>query len=720
MHKEGSYPMTVLHASRETKVLAGPSSVRTSLDNAMGEGFSDAAGSNDDARDSSYQLMQVQGALSRLLEDKPDVAPAQLLIQAKELAQDHLSDVRVRSLLLQIEGLSSDAELSGAWEELFLSCPSNAVIAHFYVRSLAKGGYNDDAQRVIDRFFPEDLAEADTCLHRATLLADARFDDASDELFRRLIDRHERRDIRVAFAKRLNKRGMPAAALETLAPVAHTFRLGTKAWELHERLKEMHALFCKLEPEGMPENSDVRILAMKHAILHFRERLPRDLSGSSRLSIALVTGSLSPGGAERQLTRIACVVNSALPKPAVSAVSYKQASASVEVIVRQYGEGKTQRNASFFLGDLVKANVRVTEINALPVVSARQQGGRGQVLRHLVEHLPPQVNYGVTRLCSYFRARKFDVVSLWQDGTCLQGALAAVLAGVPVIHLVFRGLPPNLRRDRYRPEYAVLYQAMAQVPGVKFVCNSKVVAQAYAQWLQLPAERFSLLYNGVPEMSVEPMAQDAATWHAFEQQTSDATETIGAVFRFEPDKRPLLWIRLAHRYVTKRPKARFVIVGEGRLMENARQLVAELGIGERFLFAGLSSRVGYWYSRMDVKVLLSRFEGLPNVLIEAQMLGVPVLATPAGGSAECFLEGETGELLRSVDQPDLDEACEKIARLVDACKADTGIRALAQRHAKGLFAVDAARDTFLNLCAAELAGRESPGGERNDSRRKVV
>jgi glycosyltransferase involved in cell wall biosynthesis len=47
---------------------------------------------------------------------------------------------------------------------------------------------------------------------------------------------------------------------------------------------------------------------------------------------------------------------------------------------------------------------------------------------------------------------------------------------------------------------------------------------------------------------------------------------------------------------------------------------------------------------MDALMLLSEHEGLPNALIEAQLAGVPVIATAAGGTPEAVLAGTTGML----------------------------------------------------------------------------
>ncbi|BAV52606.1 Capsular polysaccharide biosynthesis protein (plasmid) [Mesorhizobium loti] len=97
------------------------------------------------------------------------------------------------------------------------------------------------------------------------------------------------------------------------------------------------------------------------------------------------------------------------------------------------------------------------------------------------------------------------------------------------------------------------------------------------------------------------------------------------------------------------------MVGDGPLRNAAMNHARKLGIEERVLFAGRSQHVGFWLSQMDVFLLLSRHEGLPNVLIEAQYSGLPVVATPAGGSGETFENGRTGTLLPGIERVDPEE-----------------------------------------------------------------
>jgi glycosyltransferase involved in cell wall biosynthesis len=665
-------------------------------------------------------LESVREELTRIVAASTTVLAAQRAVAgAQELARDHLHDPVVRLRLLELKEVAGTFhDLYEQWSALLAEQPDDLRIVRYCALHLVKEHRIDEALALVDRSVPETLNDWRAGVARAELLSDVRAHERSDALFARLIEVHERRDVRIAFAKRLNKRGLLAEAFEAIAPIASTLAPETKAGQLAAALADDHAFYTRLEPEQGFRGQDIRTIALKHAILSFRNRAVPQRRANDRSSIALVTGTLGPGGAERQLTSLA----RHLHRLAMNNVHGGQASdipdaetlGAVEVIVKQHSQPAgtaAHHRLDFFLGGLQDAGIDVTEINALPAVSIAHQDIEAPELRRLLEKLPAPAHYGVTRLAPLLRARRFDVVSLWQDGTCLFGALAALLAGVPVIHLVFRGLPPNIRSDRDRPEYGVLYRALAEVPGVQFVSNSRTGAEEYARWLGLPSERFHILYNGVPELASEGAEQDHRTWEGFADSTRDATETIGGVFRLEPDKRPLLWIKLAARYLKKRPLARFVLVGDGRLRDKAMELVAELGLKERLLFAGLSAHVGYWYSKMDAKVLLSRFEGLPNVLIEAQLHGTAILSTPAGGAGECFAHGVTGHLLECADQPDLGAACDALATLVDEFKDDPTRRERARERARLLFSVEALIGRFIELCLPAGSVDEEEGSD---------
>ncbi|MGB6243192.1 MAG: glycosyltransferase [Castellaniella sp.] len=660
--------------------------------------------------DATFTLQQVQAQLADIVAESGRVQIAQdNLTRAKVLAAEHMEDSKVRFLLLRLqESAGLNEGMAEQWATLLQECPDDLQIVRYCATRLVKERRLEEALSLVDHHLPDATHDASRLFARAKLLGDIRAHEQSDALFRRLISQHTDRNMRAEFAKRLRKRGLLADAFEVIAPVVKHLAPGSKAAELAEGLASDYAFYQRFESEEELAGKDVRIVSMKHAILHFRDRKIAEHAMGKSVSVALVTGSLGPGGAERQLTRLAGELTRMAKSRKRRSAETPMRPKKVEVLVKQHTEptGSPKRQDDFFLPVLTKAHIPVTEINRLPAVSVSHQAVPEGSLPRLLEQLPPPVHYGVTRLAPVLRAKPFDVVSLWQDGTCLFGALAALLAGTPTIHLVFRGLPPNIRKDRFRAEYPELYQALAQVPGVVFVSNSRKAAQAYAEWLDIPIERFHILYNGVPELATDASAADEAMWAAFHASTGDATETIGGVFRLEPDKRPQLWIKLAALYLKEHPHARFVIVGDGRLRENIEALAQELRVTDRLLLVGLSNHVGYWYSQMDASVLLSRYEGLPNVLIEAQLLGVPVVSTPAGGAGECFVENETGHLLSDVVHPDLHEACEKLTSIVKKAHSNEDVGVRSRRRAQKLFSLEAMLAKFLSLCIPALSAND--------------
>jgi glycosyltransferase involved in cell wall biosynthesis len=153
------------------------------------------------------------------------------------------------------------------------------------------------------------------------------------------------------------------------------------------------------------------------------------------------------------------------------------------------------------------------------------------------------------------------------------------------------------------------------------------------------------------------------------------TPIIGGVFRLYPEKRPELWVRTAAEVARLCPDAVFVLMGWGPMEARVRRCVAALGLEGRVHFMTLEADdIGRCMAAFDVCLLTSEAEGTPNVLLEAQALGVPVVATPGGGVPESLIDGTTG-FIASVETPAAIARC-----VLTALKAREG----ANRIAEGL------------------------------------
>ncbi len=93
------------------------------------------------------------------------------------------------------------------------------------------------------------------------------------------------------------------------------------------------------------------------------------------------------------------------------------------------------------------------------------------------------------------------------------------------------------------------------------------------------------------------------------------------------------------------------VVGDGPLKEELEVEVLRRKMEERVHFCGRrpTAEIPNWINAADVLVLPSRSEGRPNVVLEAQACGVPVIATRVGGTPELVCDGENGLLIDSGD-----------------------------------------------------------------------
>jgi len=127
---------------------------------------------------------------------------------------------------------------------------------------------------------------------------------------------------------------------------------------------------------------------------------------------------------------------------------------------------------------------------------------------------------------------------------------------------------------------------------------------------------------------------------------------IGYVGRIMPEKDLETWLRAAALVAERFPQARFVLVGEGKddgTLGDLKRLASELGIAERTHFLGYRSDLLPVYAAFDLFALSSRREGLPNSILEAMALGIPVVTTDVAGAKELVVDGETGVVVPQQD-----------------------------------------------------------------------
>ncbi len=373
--------------------------------------------------------------------------------------------------------------------------------------------------------------------------------------------------------------------------------------------------------------------------------------------VLLVNAGLAAGGAERQ------IVNTLIGLKASGQCE------SVSLLAEYIDHAP---DLDFFLHELEAAGIQVNQVDHAISLSDDGLSSVSPEVADLLADIAPSLIEEVLNLVEEFRSRRPEVVHAWQDSSSIKSGIAAIIAGVPRIVLASRNVTPM--NFTYHEDYMYpAYRALASLDCVTFLNNSEAGAADYIRWLGLPRERFAVVRNGVDLGDLKRMSNEFV--HGYRQSLGipENARVVGSVFRFWAEKRPMLWLQTAALVAKQYPDVHFLVIGEGPLRREMETFVSHNGLKERVHLPGARSEVATPLSSMDVFVLTSAFEGTPNVVLEAQWLGLPVVLTDAGGVRESFEHGVTGLLATN-------PTAEDIGTLVIRYLTDQTMRVKSERH----------------------------------------
>ena len=168
--------------------------------------------------------------------------------------------------------------------------------------------------------------------------------------------------------------------------------------------------------------------------------------------------------------------------------------------------------------------------------------------------------------------------------------------------------------------------------------------------------------------------------------TGSPGRIIGAAGRLSPEKGFADLVEAAALATHTDPTLRFILFGDGHLRPDLERRIAAHGLQQQFVLAGFRTDLDRFLPHLDLLVLPSYTEGLPNIVLEAFAAGVPVVATAVGGTPEAVEDGGNGYLVPPGDPPALAQ------RILDALSNEPRRQALAQRG----------RDRVLNEFSFEI------------------
>ncbi len=181
------------------------------------------------------------------------------------------------------------------------------------------------------------------------------------------------------------------------------------------------------------------------------------------------------------------------------------------------------------------------------------------------------------------------------------------------------------------------------------IANSRGTKNYLCKEWGLDSRNIHVIYNGVNSNQIISLKDDDSKLGWYKESFS----IIIAIGRLSTQKNHACLIK-AFSLVGKKIDSRLVVIGEGPLRQSLEGLAERLGVAEHTFFAGYQDNPYKFLARSAVFVLSSRWEGFPNVILEAMVCGVPVISTDVDfGPREIIDHGENGFLVPDNDPKNL-------------------------------------------------------------------
>jgi sugar transferase (PEP-CTERM/EpsH1 system associated) len=258
------------------------------------------------------------------------------------------------------------------------------------------------------------------------------------------------------------------------------------------------------------------------------------------------------------------------------------------------------------------------------------------------------------RLAKEFKRLKPHVVHTRNWGA-IEGIIGARLSGVrAVLHSEHGWTISEIEGRNYKRRIArrVLAPLVDQ-----FVAVSENIKVWLTTALGIDEKKVTLIPNGVDLRKFSGVYRNSAQRATY--GFTDDDFVIGSVGRLDPVKDHESLLRGFADLSVEFPNVKLLLVGQGSCYERLAYLGRVLGISDRLHLLGERDDIPELLECMDVFVLSSLSEGMSNTILEAMAIGVPVIATRAGGNVFLVQDGENGFLVSKQDPQGL---CEAIRR----------------------------------------------------------
>lgn len=166
----------------------------------------------------------------------------------------------------------------------------------------------------------------------------------------------------------------------------------------------------------------------------------------------------------------------------------------------------------------------------------------------------------------------------------------------------------------------IVYKQIDKFPNVYFSCSDLAAKSTFKDheyvWIKNGIELEQFKYNKKVREELRE-----------EYGVNENEQLIGFVGRLCSRKNPLYVLEVFKEYNKINPRAKLAFIGEGELKELIQKKIHEYGLEDKVILPGMIVDAYKWYQAFDLFLLPSLFEGLPVVLVEGQVAGLPCIVS---------------------------------------------------------------------------------------------
>ncbi len=294
-----------------------------------------------------------------------------------------------------------------------------------------------------------------------------------------------------------------------------------------------------------------------------------------------------------------------------------------------------------FESDMDKDEARALEKS---VRETERDGVRITIVPSLVRNISPFYDLkAFFTLIKILRHERPHIVHTHTSKAGILGRWAAFFTRVPIIIHTPHGHVFWGYFNKWKVSFYIILEKLTACISNKIIALTKQEKNDHIYLHIASEDKFSVVHSGInldrfPNLPVD---------HAVIKRRLGIPEdnlVVGTVGRLTHVKGHGYLIEAAEKIMDARPDTTFVFLGDGELSDELKNMTSMLGIEENVKFLGWRPDVAEVMSTFDLFVLPSLNEGMGRVLVEAMVLGKPIVASNVGGIPDLVVHGENGYL----------------------------------------------------------------------------